>query len=108
VPCSGASILAGLKGVVDEVLELQAGVVLDLGHARGKVFVVGGVGAVVSDFPEGNELSDSMGPGATRPCRCCDKEKCAFHSGIMAPMLTEVELRRRQQQMKAAPDASTV
>jgi hypothetical protein len=107
VSCSGVSILVGLDSLVDEVLELQSGVVLDLGPEIGSVFVIGGVGAVISDFPEGNELSDSMGPGATRPCRACDKPKGDFHKGIVSPLLTEIELRRRQAQLQAAPDAAT-
>ena len=39
---------------VEQLKELEAGVVMDLGPVLGKCFVVGGLGATLSDMPEGN------------------------------------------------------
>jgi hypothetical protein len=107
---SEASPLGALQPVVDDVLRLQRGLVVSLGHL-GNVFVTGGVGCITADFPEGNGLCDCKSHNATVFCRRCLRrhdEMAATDAADPAPPRTEHELRRRQGVLERLEDFTSM
>lgn len=105
-----ADPLGALLFFVEEVLQLQRGRLLSLG-SLGDVFVIGGVGCITADFPEGNSLADCKSHNASAFCRRCMR----LHTEISlseqtAPALprTEHEQRARQETLQRLLDLTTL
>lgn len=75
----GADLQKCLGPLVNFVTtSLQPGFLASCPYFGGKVFVTGGLGALLADMPQANASASCKGPGAKKPCRFCNVDKASI------------------------------
>jgi hypothetical protein len=74
------------------VRELEEGLYVDLGPIIGKVFLVGGIGLIRLDMPEGNDYCSCMRQSSLLGCRRCHTHKDDFGK-VLSPLEVAKEIR---------------
>jgi hypothetical protein len=81
----GSDLREALKPFVLRLRQMEEGIVVDMGPVIGKVFLVGGLGLVRADMPQGHDFAEGLRQGATYGCRQCELHKEEFDR-VLSPL----------------------
>jgi hypothetical protein len=80
----GADLRKSLEPFLARVMQLQEGIHVHLGEKIGPVFLVGGLGLVRADMPQGHEFAGNLKQGAHLGCRLCKTHQKDFDK-VLSP-----------------------
>ena len=81
----GADLRESLEPFLARVLQLQEGIHVHMGDILGSVFLIGGLGLIRADMPQGQWFAGSLSQTANFGCRRCTTHKKDFDK-VLSPM----------------------
>ena len=81
----GADLQEALKHFVLSIRELEEGLIVNLGPVIGEVFLVGGLGLVRADLPQGHDFAGNLRQSAHKGCRMCKLHKKEWNK-VLSPL----------------------
>ena len=66
----GAKLVDFIKPVIEDIKHLERGIVMKTIH--GEAWVIGGLGCVTADLPQGNDIAGIKHHNANQSCRACN------------------------------------